>query len=245
MANQTLTGCINFDTGLAEFDQDDCEYFGCLVTRGLHAGQVAVTIGTPTCDDIFFGCVVFPEGTFEVVVPDDCCSEFGEACVECIDLAPLCINLTVSDIVECCVEGLAFEKFTLSSSSYSLNLVQSFGDPCLWADGIITFPDGTPIAVHEPFLDEDCETEPGFPTNWWEMLSSLTITEETVRVFVGIRQLGFDPVVPVFQASETGLSDPCTWLLESQTFNTNELECEGSNFFSGGQVTISPATCDD
>lgn len=73
MANQTLTGCIDFGTGLAKFDQDDCEYSGCLVIGGVHDKQVAVTIGTSFCDDIYYGCVEFPGGTFKVYVPDDCC----------------------------------------------------------------------------------------------------------------------------------------------------------------------------
>ncbi len=98
MADQTITGCIDFSTGRAIFDQDDCEYFGCMHFQGIHAGQVAVTIFSTTCDDVFFGCVNLITGRFEVVVPDDCCT-FAD-CTICPDL-PGNLFVTTSGIQLC------------------------------------------------------------------------------------------------------------------------------------------------
>ena len=145
MANQTLTGCIDFETGLAKFDQGDCEYTGCLVTGGIHAGQVAVTIDTDSCDDIYYGCVVFPSGTFEVVVPDDCCS--GDNCSTCTGITPK--NLTFEfdgwAFVECLNDTSPPNRIHSVDNDFSsvINgthvLTQDPLSPCIWSKEI-AFP---------------------------------------------------------------------------------------------------------
>lgn len=101
MANQTLTGCVKFPSGQVIFDQDDCEYTGCMIWSGTHAGQVAVTILTDKCDDTYYGCVNFPGGTFSVVVPDNCCVELGIDCANCtINETPKFITLELADFTQ-------------------------------------------------------------------------------------------------------------------------------------------------
>jgi len=76
MADETLYGCVNWNTGKVEFEQDpNCNYYGCMEWSGLHAGQVAVTVDTDECDDIYYGCVNWTTGKFEVRIPDYCCGE--------------------------------------------------------------------------------------------------------------------------------------------------------------------------
>ncbi len=154
MANQTLTGCINFVTGLAEFNQDDCEYSGCLVIGGVHDKQVAVTIDTILCDDIYYGCVIFPGGTFEVVVPDDCCKIIARSksnCTHCdIDTTPRFLTVTFAGCADndnCCdnssnddfissdgISGLTGRTFTIK---------QSGSNACLFSASV--FDDGAEV----------------------------------------------------------------------------------------------------
>lgn len=106
MANQTLIGCVNFATGQVIFDQGICEYAGCMIWSGTHAGQVAVTIGVGGCDDIYYGCVNFASGTFSVIVPAECCTFIpGQTalCVPCFDpfKAPNQYNVTIADVDVC------------------------------------------------------------------------------------------------------------------------------------------------
>lgn len=79
----TLTGCVNFTTGLVEIDDNVCHWTGCLVFSGTHSGQVALSPNTTKCPDTYYGCVAFPGGTFSVVVPESCCPCTEGSCCDC------------------------------------------------------------------------------------------------------------------------------------------------------------------
>jgi len=85
MANETLYGCVTWPGGVVSFDQyPDCTYNGCIEWTGIHAGQVAVTVSTDECDDIYYGCVDWSTGKFEVSVPEDCCTHISyKGCTQC------------------------------------------------------------------------------------------------------------------------------------------------------------------
>ena len=66
MANKTITGHIE-DLGgkwVAVFEDEACGsggYTGKMVFEGVHAGQVAVAVNEPNCDDIYYADI-----------PDEC-----------------------------------------------------------------------------------------------------------------------------------------------------------------------------
>ncbi|KKM17416.1 hypothetical protein LCGC14_1675970 [marine sediment metagenome] len=78
--SETITGCVDFLTGEVKFTYDtQCTLKGCMVWEGVHAGQVAITITGGVCADTYYGCVDVTSGTFEVIIPDNCCDE----CLNC------------------------------------------------------------------------------------------------------------------------------------------------------------------
>ena len=82
--DETIFGCVDFSDGSITFEQLGCEYPACMIWEGNHAGQVAVTIDNDDCNDIYYGCIDWSTGKFEVVVPDDCCcKDCNGICDEC------------------------------------------------------------------------------------------------------------------------------------------------------------------
>jgi len=73
MANQTIYGCVPWDTGKVRFTTPHCVKYatGCINWTGAHAGMVEVYIYA--CDDTYYGCVDWTTGKFEISIPDDCC----------------------------------------------------------------------------------------------------------------------------------------------------------------------------
>ena len=101
MATETIFGCVTSE-GQIIFEQALCEYPACLEFTGTHAGQVAVTIGGPFCDDTFYGCVDFATGKFEVVVPDDCCNSSETICSRCSPgITPKIVRVDISGTTSC------------------------------------------------------------------------------------------------------------------------------------------------
>lgn len=238
MANQTVTGCINFDTGLAEFDQDDCEYSGCLVTGGIHDKQVAVTIDTDLCDDTFFGCVIFPGGTFEVVVPDFCCSgTTGDACGFCTDLPPECINMSFTGWEICCVLGIVFTDMDVFSLP-ALILDQS--DTCIYDAG--DFEETSFMQQRLYFdLETECSGEVTPFTLFPILLMQIRVLTNKIELDVTITDGDLIQFI-IAAATVDELDDPCNYLLSGHTI-PNEFECDDEHFFSGGDIIITPAVC--
>lgn len=244
MANQTLIGCIDFATGLAEFDQEDCEYSGCMIWQGLHAGQVAVTIDTILCDDIYYGCVIFPGGTFEVVVPDNCC-EFGDPCGECVDTPPKCISMSFTDWEACCFSGIADSRMKVYSLP-DLICEQSIFTPCVFGAGAVE-----DIPGFMELFDYDGESgcsEGERPRSLFFVRLFMTIVitgESTIEIDIRMDIGEFSIPFTLFHATIDGLDDPCFYLLSGHTIS-NEIQCgdDGdSTAIGGGNVTIAPAGC--
>ncbi len=76
----TVYGCVETD-GSVTFDLSSGDYScviqsACIVTSGLNAGQIALTLSSADigeCNDTFYGCVNTTTGKFQVLIPDDCC----------------------------------------------------------------------------------------------------------------------------------------------------------------------------
>lgn len=81
-----LTGCIDWTTGKSSWQAPyDCDYpdVGCIISTGVHAGHVAVTI----CDifygeDVYYGCIRWTltplyerTGYWRIEVPEDICCD--------------------------------------------------------------------------------------------------------------------------------------------------------------------------
>ncbi len=86
MADETITGCFNPETGRVVFTQEslisgspDCLYgITCYVADdSIHNGQIALTMDTPNCEDTYYGCFDPVSGEFEVTIPDNCCVTSG------------------------------------------------------------------------------------------------------------------------------------------------------------------------
>ena len=77
MANETITGCYDKDTGKITLEQSlalcTCTYSGCYISSGVHAGQISLVLETGTCDDTYYGCLNAVSGEFEITIPDNCC----------------------------------------------------------------------------------------------------------------------------------------------------------------------------
>lgn len=105
MANKTIYGCVDWTTGQIKFEGEACDsgdYTGCINWTGAHAGQVAVIVNEVNCDDTYYGCVNWATGEFQLVIPDDCCEEYGDDCTYCTaDETPLKITVTFSGLVDC------------------------------------------------------------------------------------------------------------------------------------------------
>ncbi|HUW18368.1 MAG TPA: hypothetical protein VMW16_03620 [Sedimentisphaerales bacterium] len=134
MANETIYGCVDWATGKIKFAQDACYYYGCIIWEGVHAGQVAVTIDMPNCDDTYYGCVNWATGKFQVVVPDNCCEY--PPCEYCVD-TPSQVTITFTGLTECecLVEMYGSAKFVgtaaaINGNSYVLPARPDL--PCLW-----------------------------------------------------------------------------------------------------------------
>jgi hypothetical protein len=95
-----IDGCLNSE-GKVVFEQIDCVYIGCLVAEGIHAGQIAVTIQTPVCNDTYYACYDTVTGRFELSVPDTCCDTpdpcFTEEFFRSKRPRALKINITLGD----------------------------------------------------------------------------------------------------------------------------------------------------
>ena len=159
MANETIYGCVNFDTGQVEFSQDpDCTYYGCMIWDGAHAGQVAIVVETDCCDDTYYGCVNWTTGQFQIILPDYCCHcecikglwDCGR-CVAAGEDSPRFIELTVSgwSLVECVIGPWtswgASKKVTDASSGAIIEAAvngthlltqQSAVEPCRWIGAV-------------------------------------------------------------------------------------------------------------
>jgi len=81
MADITIEGCVNRETGVIIFVGEACDegdYTGCIVRVGhpdyaLHPDTVAVEVVEVDCDDTYYGCIDRSTGKFKVKIPDDCC----------------------------------------------------------------------------------------------------------------------------------------------------------------------------
>ncbi len=112
MANETIYGCVDWDDeGKVKFYQNDgcCEYIGCIEWTGIHAGQVAVTINTTECSDVYYACIDWVSGKFQVIVPDNCCDSGEDGDIICGDCCrcwpehqtPIHYSVMLSGIVDC------------------------------------------------------------------------------------------------------------------------------------------------
>lgn len=104
MADETITGCVNFTTGQIEFFQSPgCNYNGCMIWDGVHAGQVSI-VDPGICEDTYYGCVDFSTGEFAISIPDNCCllGGLGGNCEYCDSgTTPEYIRLTFTSVLDC------------------------------------------------------------------------------------------------------------------------------------------------
>ncbi len=106
MADETITGCIDWSTNSVKFDQDSCTYTGCIIWSGVHAGQVAVTVVKPTCEDTYYADIDYSTGAWQLTLPDNCCvpgfnSDRGPFCGKCINDTPEWLTLYFSGSTPC------------------------------------------------------------------------------------------------------------------------------------------------
>ena len=201
MANQTLYGCFDGDTGQVTFEEQACEggdYVGCLEKDGVHEGQIKVIItdGTVSCNDIYYACFDPTTGQFQLLLPDDCCdsssgsssssvsssSESAIGCPYCED-TPKYVRLTLSGVDPCSAcrrdytcgaGGCYWHEFDFDiNGSHILEEISE----CLWRKII---PDA--ITHRKYFQSSDCSSLTD--TIYHDVVMSVSRTSSGVRISV-------------------------------------------------------------
>ncbi len=160
MANVTIEGCVIYIDGSIMFKQDgpgedDCTYYGCIIWTGVHAGQVAITVETELCDDIYYGCVDWDDGgKFKVDIPGDCCNEGSDpwpppdehcGCENCdSNTTPYGIKVVVGGVSAgggCAACGYTLFRKTTAYPNLNKSYFLPRTGPCSW--GMFFTPDPT------------------------------------------------------------------------------------------------------
>ncbi len=140
MANKTIYGCVDVSTGVITFAGEACDggdYTGCLEATG--DGRIVVAISEASCNDTYYGCINSSTGAFQLIIPDDCCIEYGIDCDLCEPSlwangkTPGYVKLTVSGITICSgpdVNG----TFYLKQTNPSIEPCH-FSIPCITISG--------------------------------------------------------------------------------------------------------------
>jgi hypothetical protein len=135
MANQTIYGC--YSAGSIVFEGQACDsgdYTGCYVSSGDHAGQIAVTVSEYNCDDTYYACFNSGTGQFQLIIPDNCCAEYGDNCSLCPTPTetPLQISVQFSGVStcnDCNVRSKYVLDFDINSTFVAIQNVDS---ACVW-----------------------------------------------------------------------------------------------------------------
>ena len=236
----TLTGCVNWGTGLVEFDTD-CGYCsayeGCLVTDGgAHDGQIAVTVTTCGCSDTYYGCVNWPGGTFSVTIPDNCIgfAHKGQS---------LKVNVTFSGMDTCtdCFHGggSRYYKFFdvdagLEGGLYGTdpwpvtwNSQPTCNDCCEWQGGGFPSGFGSEFGYYRQYSTSDCSgSYSEYDIDW--MILRLQRFETYLRLWGAISTGWFD----YFEIFQNDIEDDCCYQALS-----NELACGEKGDIPYGTVT--------
>lgn len=161
MANKTIYGCRNKITGVITFEGEACDsgnYVGCRVKSGIHAGQIAVTILEPYCDDIYYGCRNKTTGKFQLVIPDICCG-ISSVCRWCDTIQPSELYITLSGFTNCACTVWGADKSSKSFVGSSMNGVYTVphSSGCIYTT-TITGIDWGPYQAWYP--ENDCSGDP-------------------------------------------------------------------------------------
>jgi len=161
MANKTIYGCVNSTNGEITFEGEACDsgdYTGCIETSGEHAGQVKVVISEVNCDDIYYGCVNWTTGKFQLVIPDDCCGwyedcncDYCDNCPECYapDLTLKYLAVRFTGVRDCSDDslfswnGTVFCPYSLSEGLWGYNCSWWVSVPAMGSNvGIVVYATG-------------------------------------------------------------------------------------------------------
>jgi hypothetical protein len=159
MADETITGCYDRDTGSITFTQEsacgsECKYedVSCYVVSGVHAGQIALVLDTDNCDDTYYGCIDPSTGLFKVTVPDNCCtlSNWCGLCDSCESPERLQVDILGDDCPGCHEEALgSYKQYTNINGIIGRHIVERDstrpGIDCTWKKTITL---SSPIRLH-------------------------------------------------------------------------------------------------
>lgn len=248
----TITGCVDFSVTPAKIilDDDTCQWQTCMVFKGTHARQVALTPNTLACPDTYYGCVDFITSTFSIVVPESCCAEPCTNCSENTTPATVTVKITGASNVSCwnnefgCQEPTFFASLDTSIvdlaaliNGVEVDLIQVSLIPCVWAAEIaITGSIRTYILENGPFpgCDGSAATTNPITTLRWSMSRQAT----TVSIGVGFLITGddgcaYDGALGIisYRQDVTAAVDDCFTELGSQSVIFD-------SFLSGGSAEI-------
>lgn len=105
MGSQTICGEVQWVNGRVNlvFTDPECpdtmfnDPYPCInFGQGIHHGMVELY--HPNCDTTYYGCVDWSLGTWQVVVPDDCCGGTAIPCAQCPggSTAPYSVEVTIT-----------------------------------------------------------------------------------------------------------------------------------------------------
>ncbi len=186
MADETITGCYNKETGEIVFTQtgdEECEYSGCYVVSGVHAGQIAVEIIQANCDDVFYGCIDAATGDFNLTIPDSCCSRGFSPCWRCVaekpDPPPQ-IKLDILNIDTCFPDNCTSFFNRVVGSDFS-GIYNNIPNSC-WETGC----GGTPCRYNKILKTVDITTIRGLPGSPCDLVIQRTLHAQVLWQF-GLR----------------------------------------------------------
>jgi hypothetical protein len=199
MANETITGCYDKETGEVVFTKSACSWKGCYVKSGIHSGQIQVEVVGGVCEDTYFACFDSETGNFEVTVPDNC--ECSCPCPFCENPpSPAIIFVEFNDVVACgdfCrdLPGIAsrLSEFAIIGQGPDNIFEINWDHTCFWQDlSHIGFNE----TITTPMSGNSCSAPTGGSTVWDE--SQFNVTAFTVETSPGVYVRRFTVGVQIF-----------------------------------------------
>ena len=239
MANKTIYGCFNTSTGVVTFVGEACnagDYVGCYTATGEHAGQIAVVVSEASCADTYYACFNPTTGQFQLIIPDDCCIEYGNNCGYCdAGKTPRFITLYLNDWTQNCTGCYAHDGGSSRWTDFSFLVgspwvLEQYPEPypCSWR---YTNDNGVSI-IRSLYTDEYCENLfEGSEFNYLDIIVQKSAAN-TCKIWIQTVFGGFTALL--FRNLAVAVSGNCIEV----TTASNQIACSKNNLSTNGTVTI-------
>ena len=184
MANQTITGCVDYTVTPPQITFFDTECSSQELCGELQSDGT-IDVYHSGCDDTYTACIDYSvtPARFKVTIPDDCCSE---PCADCSpETTPRYVDVTFSGIVHCtwCVPLLAwyggdckYTKWTLNTTLNTTHRLEQTIWPCVFSKVLV---DG---ATYKLWTGSTCPSTPDCWTQDVDIIIEAWRTASDVRL---------------------------------------------------------------